>query len=125
MFKLALQKKEEKQKHGIILLDEIHVRECITVNSKKLTYNGLIDFGIDRMQSLTLDDKADHGLVIMFQPLADFYCQPIGVFASKGPVTGVVLAQLIIKVIYLQYIYIHICTDRTHTHNIKTLRHNI
>lgn len=104
MFKLALQKKEEKQKHGIILLDEIHLRECVSINSKTLTYTGLIDFGTGN-GSLTLDDKADHGLVIMFQPLADFYCQPIGVFASKGPVSGEVLAQLVIKVYRFVYIY--------------------
>lgn len=110
MFKLALQKKREIEKHGIILLDEINLRECISINSKKLTYNGLIDFGIDGMQSLTLDDKANHGLVIMFQPLADFYSQPIGVFASKGPVSGEVLTQLVVKVIGLlirTYIYIY------------------
>ena len=41
--------------------------------------------------------KADHGLVIMFQPLFDSYTQPIAVFASQGPVPGKVLAQLITK----------------------------
>lgn len=101
MFKLSLQKKNKKQKHGVILLDEIHLRECIGINSKKLTYTGLIDFGIDGMQSLNLDEKADYGLVIMFQPLADFYSQPIGVFASRGPVVGEVLAQLVMKVIQI------------------------
>ncbi|XP_011877410.1 PREDICTED: uncharacterized protein LOC105567277 [Vollenhovia emeryi] len=52
MFKLTLEKKEEKQKHGVILLDEIHLRESINVNSKKLTYTGLVDFGIDGLQIL-------------------------------------------------------------------------
>lgn len=37
----------------------------------------------------------------MFQPLADTYTQSIGVFASKGPTKGVVLAQLILKAITL------------------------
>jgi hypothetical protein len=98
IFKLTLEKKEEKQKHGVILLDEIHLRESISVNSKKLTYSGLIDFGIDGPRASNLNEKADHGLVIMYQPIADFYSQPIGVFASKGPVSGEILAQLIIKV---------------------------
>lgn len=98
MFKLALDKKQEYQKHGIILLDEIHLRECVNVNSKNLTYTGLINFGTDGKKPYDLDEKADHGLVIMFHPLADFYSQPIAVFASRGPVSGVVLAQLIIKV---------------------------
>lgn len=98
MFQLAMEKKKEKQKHGVILLDEIHLRESIGINSKTLTYNGLIDFGNDGTQTLNLDEKANHGLVIMFQPLMDSYCQPIGVFASKGSVSGEVLAQLVIKV---------------------------
>ncbi|XP_025155068.1 uncharacterized protein LOC112588640 [Harpegnathos saltator] len=37
----------------------------------------------------------------MFQPLADFYSQPVAVFASKAPVSGEVLAQLVIKAIAL------------------------
>lgn len=98
MFKLTLEKKEEKQKYGVILLDEIHLKESVSVNSKKLTYTGLIDFGINGPQASNVNEKADHGLVIMFQPIADFYSQPIGVFASKGPISGEILAQLVIKV---------------------------
>lgn len=37
----------------------------------------------------------------MFQPLADSYTQAVGVFASKGPTKGIVLAQLVIKAITL------------------------
>jgi len=33
------------QTHGIILVDEISVREALTVCSKTLTYKGLIDYG--------------------------------------------------------------------------------
>lgn len=109
MFRLALGKKEERQKHGVILLDEIHLRESINVNSKNLTYTGLIDFGSEGIPSFNLDEKADYGLVIMFQPLADFYSQPVAVFASKGPVSGEVLAQLIIKVHMMQCKFIYMC----------------
>lgn len=98
LLKISLNKKSDIQKHGILLLDEISVRESVSVRSKTLTYCGLIDFGVDGYQASNLDEKADHALVIMFQPLADSYSQPIAVFASKGPVHGEVLAQLIIKV---------------------------
>lgn len=101
MFKLTLQTKKEKEKHGVILLDEIHLRESINVNSKRLTYIGLVDFGIDGLQSTNFDEKADHGLVIMFQSIADSYSQPIGVFASRGPVLGETIAQLVIKVCFV------------------------
>lgn len=46
---------------------------------ENLTYTGLIDFGDEGIPSINLDEKADHGLVIMFQLLADFYSQPIAV----------------------------------------------
>lgn len=95
MFKLTLEKREDKQKHGVILLDEIHLRESINVNSKRLTYTGLVDFGIDGPQSTNLDERADHSLVIMFQSIADCYSQPIGIFASRGPVSGETTAQLV------------------------------
>jgi len=98
MFKLALNKKEEIQEHGVILLNEIHLRESVNVNSKNLTYTGLIDFESENIRPISLDETVDHGLMIMFQPLADFYSQPIAVFASEGSVLGEVLAQLIIKV---------------------------
>lgn len=37
----------------------------------------------------------------MFILLTDNYTQPIGVFPSKGPTNGVVLAQLVLKAITL------------------------
>lgn len=98
LLKLFLDKKSDTQKHGVLLLDEISLRESVAVNSATLTYTGLVDFGCDGKQSADLSEKADHGLVIMFQPLADTYSQPIGVFASKGPVKGDMLATLILQV---------------------------
>ncbi|XP_044265487.1 uncharacterized protein LOC123011865 [Tribolium madens] len=94
---------EKFQRHGILMFDEIQVRESVSVNSKKLTYVGLSDFGNDMLEKHGLDfnEKATHALVFMFQSLADRYTQPIGVFASKGPVDGTTLAQLIIKAVVL------------------------
>ena len=52
--------------------------------------------------AVTVEDmKADHGLVIMFQPLYDSHVQPIAVFASKETVKRTILAQLLIKSFYL------------------------
>lgn len=77
-------------------------RESVTkVNTKTLTYKGLVDFGKDGEQAADLNDKANHGLVIIFHPLCDDYTQPIAVFASRGPVKGDVLAKLIVKAIVL------------------------
>ncbi|CAI6375478.1 unnamed protein product [Macrosiphum euphorbiae] len=102
IFKMNLSTKPEMQKPGLLLLDEMSVRESISVNSKTVTYSGLIDFG-PKDEDLTslpkptsLNDKATHALVFMFQPLAGNYTQPIAVIA-QWPVKGVTLAQLIIK----------------------------
>lgn len=83
------------QKHGVLLVDEMKVRESVNVCSTNLTYTGLVDFGDNEQH--TLNETADYGLVLLFQPIFDNYIQPIAVFASKGPVKGQTLAQIIIK----------------------------
>lgn len=64
--------------------------ESISVNTTTLKYSGLIDFGDEKglddlPKAKCLKDKVIHGLVFLFQPLADSYTQPIVVFSSKGP----------------------------------------
>ncbi|XP_071577870.1 uncharacterized protein [Temnothorax nylanderi] len=95
--------KTRMQRHGILLLDEINLRKSVAVCSKNLTYTGLTDFGDDGPKSTDINDQATHGLVMMFQPLADTYTQTIGVYASKNPVKGEELAKLVVKgIIYLE-----------------------
>ncbi|XP_063986279.1 uncharacterized protein LOC135167229 isoform X2 [Diachasmimorpha longicaudata] len=101
LLKLSFEKKSEMQRHGLLLLDEMATRESITVDTKSLTYRGLQDFGEDGLRSSKFTEKANHGLVILFQPLADTYTQPIAVFASRGPVKGDVVASLILRAITL------------------------
>lgn len=100
LFKKHLERKTTMQKHGIILVDEISVREALTVCSKTLTYKGLVDYG-EEYKATDINEKATSGLVFMFQPLADTYCQPVAVFAAKGSVVGTELATLVIKCIIL------------------------
>ncbi|XP_036146648.1 uncharacterized protein LOC118646884 [Monomorium pharaonis] len=91
------------QRHGILLLDEINLRKSVTVCSRNLTYVGLTDLGDGGQQSTDINEQATHGLVLMFQPLADVYTQPIAVFASKNSVKGEELAKIVIKAIcYLE-----------------------
>lgn len=105
VLKLTVSKKEDIQKHGILLLDEIGTRESVSVETKSLTYKKLVDVGIDGNTSSDFNDKANHGLVIMFQSLIDNFTQPIAsrglVFASRGLVKGLFLAQLIVEAIVL------------------------
>lgn len=76
------------QKHGVLVFDEICVRESINVNCQTLTYSGLEDFGSE-VNSSGL--KANHCLVFLFQSLTANFSQPIAVFASRGPVKGIIL----------------------------------
>lgn len=56
-----------EQNHGMLVFDEIFLRESFNVNSQTLTYSGLEDFG-GEIDSSGL--KANHALVFMFQSLA-------------------------------------------------------
>ncbi|CAI6359919.1 unnamed protein product [Macrosiphum euphorbiae] len=62
---------------------------------------GLEDYGGEVPCEEGRDKKANHGLVFMWQSLAENFTQPIAVFASNGPVKGVDLAKLIVKAIVL------------------------
>ncbi|KAH6942676.1 hypothetical protein HPB50_009227 [Hyalomma asiaticum] len=105
-FFVALKDKVEPksnfQKHGILLFDEMQVRERKCVNSKTLTYAGFVDHGegVNRAKS-SATGLANHALVFMFIPFGESYTQPIGVFASRGPTKGTVLSQLVLQAIIL------------------------
>jgi len=87
LFKTKMSLLSDTEKHGVLIFDEIFLRESISVDTKTLTYCGLEDFGKDN-SNLNSGQKADHGLVMMFQSLGSNITQPIAVFASKGPVKG-------------------------------------
>lgn len=100
VLKNQFDKKFPLELHGLILFDEMSTRKNLLLDQKTMMFKGIEDFG----NSVPKNDKAimaDHGLVIMFQPLYDTYSQPIAVFASKGPTTGDVLAKLIVTAIVL------------------------
>lgn len=86
LFKKKITMLSKEQKHGILLFDEIILRESIAVKSSNLSYVGFENFGNEIHASNT---KANHGLVFMFQSLSVNFCQPVGVFTSTGTVKGV------------------------------------
>jgi len=73
------------------------LRESISVNSKTLSYTGLMDLGkyneeLDNLpKAIDINSKATHELVFMFKPLADSYT--LGVFASRGTVNKITLVN--------------------------------
>jgi len=80
--------KTEQQKQGVLVLDEIFLRENISVNNRSLTYLGLEDFGHELENKTDSSQKANHALVFMWQSLAEKFVQPIAVFASHRTVKG-------------------------------------
>jgi len=90
-FKLLKKKfstKNQFERKGVLLLDEMFLRESISVNSRTLTYAGLEDMGDETQSGQNSNKKANHGLVLMWQSLCENMTQPIAVFASHGPVKG-------------------------------------
>ena len=57
----------------------------------------MTDFG-DSVAS-HVNEKATHGLVLMYKAITAKYAQPIAVSASKGPVKRTELAKIVIKAI--------------------------
>lgn len=87
IFNKKISSLNENEKHRMVLFYEIFLSQSISVNSKTLTYSELENFGNDD-PSLNKSEKADHGLIMMFQSLGLNITQPIAVFCSKGPVNG-------------------------------------
>jgi len=80
--------KSEQEKQGVLVLDEVFLRESISVNSRTLSYIGLEDYGGEIVTDNSQKEKANHALVYMWQSLSDNLVQPIAVFVTKGTVKG-------------------------------------
>lgn len=77
-------------------------RQCVRLKPHDLSYSGLVDFGQDDEVAANVDEKADYALVFMYQPLENVHAaQPISIFAARGPVQGMKLAELVIEAIVL------------------------
>ena len=100
ILKIYFDAKSLLQRHGLLLLDEIVARKNIALDEKNMIHKALQDFGTNETEA-GITDKADHGLVLMFQPLYDNYSQPIAVFTSKGLTPGIFLAKLIVQAVVL------------------------
>ncbi|KAJ3656494.1 hypothetical protein Zmor_015567 [Zophobas morio] len=100
-FKKKVEGKNSFQKQGILIFDEMTVRQNIELNVTNTKLIGIQDFGLEHPKtSKTADKKADHALVFLFSSLTDQeFNQPVAVYAAKGPTNGTCLAQLMIEVI--------------------------
>jgi len=84
-----VQHMSSREKHGVLLFDEISLRKSLQVNLSNLSCIGLKDYG----DNLTCHKEfADHALVFMWKSLSSNLNQTIGVFSSKGDVKGKTLS---------------------------------
>lgn len=98
--KKKMSSKEDHQKHGILVFDEMSVRTSRDVNVKTMKFNGVVDFGDDiEIPSNDVEQLADHALVFLFSSLGENFKQPVAVYAAKNATKGILLSKLIIKVI--------------------------
>jgi hypothetical protein len=86
------------QRHGILIFDEIHLREGMRFSTKVLEFEGLVDFG-EFTPNAQRKRLADTGLVFMYRPIQDGWVQTVGVFLSKGPTPASVLSKLLLKLL--------------------------
>lgn len=100
ILKLHFESLPEIARHGLLAIDEIGTRKGLLLDTASMSYKRLEDFG-DGAPQTNLSEQADHGLVILFQPLAADFVQPVAVFASKGPTNGIKLSELIIQAIVM------------------------
>ena len=90
--------KDDNKRLGIVIFDEVKLREEIRFNSSSLKLDGFVDLG-----DLTPEDKknacANHALVFMFIPLLHNWIQPVAIYASRNATPGDILAKILIEVI--------------------------
>ncbi|XP_042150354.1 uncharacterized protein LOC120840815 [Ixodes scapularis] len=90
---------DEMKRHGGLVLDEMKLSAHLDLSASS-TIQGFVDLG-----SFTPKDqrhtKADHGLVLMFQPFVGKWTQVIGVFASSGNVKADLLTKIVTEAIIL------------------------
>lgn len=85
---------------GVLVLDEMSISEGLSFDTEKLSVVGFTDLG-DYTPQHHKTERADHSLVLMFQPFRGNWVQNIAAFLSKGAASGEVLSHLVTEGICL------------------------
>ncbi|XP_077538433.1 uncharacterized protein LOC144151209 [Haemaphysalis longicornis] len=104
---------DEMSRHGGLVIDEMKLSKHLDLKSST-EIEGFVNLGGFTEES-DRHTKADHGLVVMFQPFVEKWTQIIGVFASNGNVKARILTKIILEATLLcekAGLYVdYICTD--------------
>lgn len=82
------------------MVDEMKLSESFAFNRQQMTFNLYVYLGEPTPDNLK-GVKADHALVLMFQPFRGQWVQVLGCFLSKDAVTSEILLKLILECILL------------------------
>lgn len=85
---------------GMILLDEMSLDEAVHFQNHSAKVVGLVDMS-KFTKAADKTKRADHALVIMFQPFMGGWVQALAAFASAGAVPGDTLQKIVLEAIIL------------------------
>lgn len=85
---------------GVLVVDEMAISQGVHFDTAKLSVVGFTDLG-DHTPDHQRSQRADHALVLMYQPFRGQWVQNIAAFLSKGAAIGEVLSHLDLECICL------------------------
>lgn len=89
--------KSHLRRQGVLLLDEVKLKQGVSFNKASCKMDGLVDYG--EVAAPSSNQLADHALVLMFVPLFEDWVQPVASFATRGAAPGKVLAELVMSAV--------------------------
>lgn len=86
------------ERHGLLMFDEVKLREGIKFNTGSMEFEGLVDFS-EFQSNKNNRLPADTGLVFMYRPIMGGWVQSVGMYLSKGPTPSSVLSKILLKLL--------------------------
>ena len=93
-----LKDKNENERCGTLIFDEVKLKEEIRFDSNSLKVDGFVDLG-DFTPEKYKNQLANHALVFMYVPLLHNWVQPVAIYASRNATPGDILAKILMQVI--------------------------
>jgi hypothetical protein len=103
LLKLKFMERNKYERHGILIFDEMQVRESISLNVKNMKLSGIQDFGENNVA--TAKPQISEPTMLWYlclwylYSLSSPFCQPVAVYAARGATKGTCLAQLMLEII--------------------------
>ncbi|KAM7281815.1 hypothetical protein ISCGN_001976 [Ixodes scapularis] len=93
--KVKVQGMDDMKRHGGLVLDEMKLSSHLDMTASA-RIEGFVNLG-QFTEEADQHTRADHGLVVMFQPFVGRWTQIIGVFASSGNVKSGILTKIVVE----------------------------